>query len=104
MKTAHPLSLFFLALYALSAVASAAELPPKLKPLDRNADGKLSASEFPDQELFQKIDRNQDGFATVPEIRDYYTKNPPQPARKSVAAPAAPAAVQPKRSPEEVFA
>src|SRR4051812_31460902 len=90
-------------LAALTVLAQSAELPAKLKPFDSDGDGKLSAAEFPDKELFGKLDTNRDGFVTVAEIRDYYRQNPPPPARKSGAATSAPAAPQTRRSPEESF-
>ncbi|MSU48846.1 MAG: DUF1549 domain-containing protein [Opitutus sp.] len=86
------------------ALAQTPELPARLKPLDLDGDGRLSAAEFPDKALFGKLDTDQDGFVTVAEIRSYYLKNPPPtPARKTPATPSAPAAAQPRRSPEESF-
>ncbi len=40
MKTARTLSLGFATAFALTALAFAADLPPKLKPFDLNGDGK----------------------------------------------------------------
>ena len=66
---------------ALPSLASAADLPARLKPYDKDGDGRLSAAEFPDPVLFAKIDADHDGYLTVQEIRAYYTANPPGQAR-----------------------
>ena len=75
-----------------------AELPARLKALDQNGDGKLTAVEFIDQAMFAKVDTNKDGFVTAEEVRVYLIRNPPTPQKAGAGAGAAP-----QRSPQEVF-
>lgn len=39
---------------------------------DKNGDGRLSREEYPQPNLFEDVDTNQDGFATLQEVRAYY--------------------------------
>jgi arylsulfatase A-like enzyme len=54
-----------------------ARLEQAFRRADRNADGKLSAEEFPRPEVFQNVDRDGDGLATPEEIRQYYRDRRP---------------------------
>lgn len=49
------------------------------KKADANQDGKLSREEYPQKEVFDAVDANQDGFATLVEVRAYYQKRRGQP-------------------------
>ena len=60
-------------------------LADRLKQLDRNGDGKLSADEF-QSPLFKQMDKDGDGFVTQAELREYLRNRAAQPA------PAAPPA------------
>ena len=94
-----------LAIATGAALAQTPELPARLKPLDLDGDGRLSADEFPDKDLFARIDADHDGYLTTVEIRNYYLKVQAQPARKAAPAAITPTpAAAPRRSPEESFA
>jgi arylsulfatase A-like enzyme len=42
------------------------------KTADKNNDGKLTREEYPQQEVFDGVDANKDGAATLEEVRAYY--------------------------------
>jgi arylsulfatase A-like enzyme len=42
------------------------------KTADKNNDGKLSGDEYPQPEIFTAVDTDQDGFATLAEVRAYF--------------------------------
>jgi acetyl esterase/lipase len=44
-----------------------------LKDADKNNDNKLTLEEFPQPEIFQDVDRDGDGFATLEEVRSFLT-------------------------------
>ena len=50
---------------------------------DKNGDGKLSRDEYPRKELFNAVDGNKDGFATLEEVRAYYRNRRAPTARKA---------------------
>jgi hypothetical protein len=39
---------------------------------DKNGDDRLSREEYPQPNVFDAVDANQDGFATLEEVRAYY--------------------------------
>jgi arylsulfatase A-like enzyme len=45
---------------------------------DKNGDGKLTAKEFPRPNVFPAVDADGDGFATLDEVKAYYTERPPR--------------------------
>lgn len=47
----------------------AAALEQQFKLMDKNADGKLTAAEFPNAEKFKALDKNADGAVTLDEMR-----------------------------------
>lgn len=47
---------------------------------DKNQDGKLSREEYPQPEIFDAVDANKDGAATLEEVRTYYRNRRAQPA------------------------
>jgi hypothetical protein len=57
-----------------------ARLEEAIKTADRNGDGKLSRAEYPHSDIFEAIDADRDGFATLEEIRAYYQNRRAQPA------------------------
>jgi catechol 2,3-dioxygenase-like lactoylglutathione lyase family enzyme len=71
-----------LTLMAQEPAKPAAGLAERLKQLDRNGDGKLSADEFPGTQ-FEQMDKNGDGFVTLEEAQAYF-------AGRRAARPAAP--------------
>ena len=42
------------------------------KAADKNGDGKLSRDEYPQPSVFDAVDANKDGFATMEEVRAYF--------------------------------
>lgn len=57
---------------AAAAANANSRIATALKTADKDGDGKLSASEYPQPELFKSIDTDADGFASSEEIRAYY--------------------------------
>jgi hypothetical protein len=51
---------------------NAARIKEAFKNADKNNDGKLSRDEYPLQAAFNEVDANQDGFATLEEVRAYF--------------------------------
>ena len=50
------------------------------KRADKNNDGKLTREEYPQPEIFDAVDANKDGFATLEEVRGHFQKRRAQPA------------------------
>ena len=68
---------------AKPAPANLGSMPPRLKAMDKDADGKISRAEFTGQAMaFSRMDENKDGFLTIDEMPT---------------APPIPVAVQPTR-------
>jgi cephalosporin-C deacetylase-like acetyl esterase len=88
------LSLFTLSLLITSqSLAQNAALPKGLKKIDRNGDGKVTREEMP--KLFDQIDADKDGVASVAELTTHFPKakssapapgsaNPNEPAARAV--------------------
>lgn len=55
-----------------SAASRSGTVQERFNQFDRNGDGRVSASEFPRAEVFQRMDSDKDGFVTVEEARRYY--------------------------------
>ena len=41
---------------------------------DKNNDGKITRQEYPQPDIFDAVDADKDGFATLAEVRAYYRK------------------------------
>lgn len=63
-----------------TAGAAGARLEETFRAADRNGDGRLSREEYPQAAVFDTVDANHDGFATLEEVRAYFA------ARRSKAA------------------
>jgi arylsulfatase A-like enzyme len=50
---------------------------------DSNRDGQLTREEYPQPEIFEMVDTNHDGFATLEEVRAYYLQLRAQPGAKA---------------------
>ncbi|MBM4156164.1 MAG: hypothetical protein FJ221_14235, partial [Lentisphaerae bacterium] len=60
--------------------AAGSGLAERFKQLDRDGDGKVSATEFPGGQ-FKQIDKDGDGFATLEEAQAFYSgQRQPAPA------------------------
>ncbi|NJN05882.1 MAG: sulfatase-like hydrolase/transferase, partial [Rhodobacteraceae bacterium] len=66
---------------AAGKAKAGARIEEAMKSMDKNQDGKLSAGEFLPAAPFKEVDKDGDGFATVEELRAYYT------AQRAKAAP-----------------
>jgi Ca2+-binding EF-hand superfamily protein len=44
------------------------------KKADANNDAKLTREEYPQKEVFDAVDADKDGFATLEEVRAFYQK------------------------------
>lgn len=51
---------------------NAARVDEAFKVADKDNDGKLSRDEYPQPRVFNVVDANKDGFATLEEVRDYF--------------------------------
>jgi hypothetical protein len=55
-----------------SAASRSGILQERFDQFDRNRDGRVSATEFPRADIFQRMDSDKDGVVTVEEVRRYY--------------------------------
>jgi arylsulfatase A-like enzyme len=58
---------------ARPAGAAGARVEATFRAADRDGDGRLSRAEYPQPALFDTVDANRDGFATLEEVRTYVT-------------------------------
>jgi arylsulfatase A-like enzyme len=65
---------------AKAAAPAANRIDEGFKNADRDGDSKLSRAEYPRPEIFDAVDANKDGFATLEEVRAYYQRQRAQPA------------------------
>lgn len=54
-----------------------------VKAADKDGDGKLSRDEYPQKNIFDAVDANKDGLATIDEIKAYYARNRAKAAPKT---------------------
>lgn len=64
---------------ARSAARGTTRIDDAFKKADKNGNGKLAREEYPQPEIFDAVDADKDGFATLEEVRAYYQKRRGQP-------------------------
>jgi catechol 2,3-dioxygenase-like lactoylglutathione lyase family enzyme len=82
---------FSIVLPAQQTTRPGSGLAERIKQLDRNGDGKISAEEYPGPQ-FKQLDKDGDGFVTMEEARAFYAGRraaPSAPVGRQAASPAA---------------
>jgi arylsulfatase A-like enzyme len=63
-----------------AGASAATRVDAAFKTADKDNDGKLTREEYPQPEIFDAVDANKDGAATLEEVRTYYRNRRAQPA------------------------
>ena len=64
---------------AKSGAPAATRIDTAFRNADQNGDGRLTREEYPQPEIFDAVDANKDGHATLEEVRAYYRSRRAQP-------------------------